>query len=187
MKETNKTGEAHYAAGVLMLAYGERSKCFVEGRMQDIVPFVGVVKSKRVRNVDQVGVGVLLPESFGSDNKRPKIFDTYSGQSNIIQAWRAMRVLESAKYMGEYTVMEAWEAVDHFEVLRLTPTADSQKMPDDDILNAIRVEIPPKLDRMLNIVRMKDININPGEIFREVRLGRLPRAGMVKDLLENRR
>lgn len=168
----------------LVLAFGQESLKWVDGRRQRAVPLVGLeVPEPNQPEYLQLGVGIVLPESGSLLHPRSRrgLLAAWGHPRNVIQSWRAMKIVESLGTVDREMLRSSWEAagVVQGRVDRALVDAIGEEklfaLREDLILQA-----PPRLERMLAALKDRGIPANFRELESELGRGTISKTPLVE-------
>src|SRR3989344_6321727 len=168
--------------GLVAVAFGQEGLKAVDGKIQKAIPFVD---ADRPGGLSLFGVGFALPE----DGNRGQIWGL-AMPHNLIQSWRAMRILEYVEVIERDTLCATWYAGSR------EPHPSNQHYVDElaakvgeDKFRSLRTRIldevpsPDELTRMLTVLKDNNVAVSSWELKIEVDEGRLAPNPLIDELV----
>lgn len=198
ISEHSRPSEQRVISGVTILAFGEQSIKYDQNYSQQrVVPLMGLDTSISGVDYKQLAVGMLFPDSrnlLGLGSRKLQLSLT---GGCVIQAWRAMKVLEKMSRVEEESAQ--------FAVDVMTPRIESwnpefynhqayhlgKGLRDFEALKQeLLQQVPPQLDRILASMQREGVSPHAPELEHEVNIGNLIPSPIVQyhlDELADRR
>lgn len=167
---------------LIIATLGTRSEKVVDGRRQQVIPFVG---ADREGEFAQIGIGFTLP-----DEKKGRIWGT-AFPNALIQSWRGMKILEQIDCIGNATLCACWTIAQR--TIHVSDERHFNKLAEQvggaDKLQTLRTEIlgsapsADELDAMITNLRLKHVDVSDQELREEVRSGRISTSILIEAIV----
>lgn len=166
------------------LLHGQKTSKVFRGKQHEIDSFVAAFK---VDGVSYLGLGFTIvdTEEFCRWGRGPMLH-------NIIQSWRAMKMLEQVSVIDEITLSACWYA-SHLNVMvqdqhyldRLVSDVGEERF--QEIRSNVLKQAPSyeELDTMLRILEEVSISVNARELQREITAGRISSNPVIDKLISD--